>query len=235
MTICPHCDAKIGTLAIQTLDGHSVTGGWKCITLNCPKQLNGSSKATTATFWVSYAYAGGRMADFLASRNVFAARWVRQVRTVRTKGHAFHLNQHAEQLGDQVDGEDAPACVGGGVVHGFSFGSSDGGMAGSTTLCVGTVSRMLVGDGGWRPAWPGLTSSGQMDCQSSGRRILREISPPVIRSNIGASRINLSSGIPPLRQPCTEGGFTFKSFATAVVPPSRSIISLEFIGFRLKV
>ena len=90
----------------------------------------------------------------LAAYDVFAARWVRQVLPARTEGHAFHLDQHAKQLGSQVDGEDAPARVGGGVVHGFSFWSSDGGMAGSTTLCAGMVSRMLVGEGGWRPAWP---------------------------------------------------------------------------------
>lgn len=37
MSICPYCDAKINALTIRTHDGYSLDGGWKCITLDCPK------------------------------------------------------------------------------------------------------------------------------------------------------------------------------------------------------
>jgi hypothetical protein len=126
------------------------------------------------------------------------------VRTVRSEGHAFHLDQHAEQLGDQVDGKDAPARVGGGVVHGFSFGSSDGGMAGSTTLCAGMVSRMLVGEGGWRPAWP---------------RLLIKISG---RTNF--KNMSLAFGIFDVLHCETAASLTSQREATADVPPKASMI-----------
>ena len=68
------------------------------------------------------------------------------------------------------------------------------------TACSGTVSRILLVDGGWRPGSPNVetgsltrraakTSSGQSFCQSQGNISSRVTWPPVA-SSIGAPKWN---------------------------------------------
>src|SRR5471030_649436 len=136
-----------------------------------------------------------------------------------------------DQRGDFVLGfaaEVAAKLRGDLELHAISWVLADAqGGASTITAWSGTVSRMRLGDAGWRPAWPGsgagsvarrcasVASSGQIFCQSSGRRALREVVPSVACSIAK----QLSIGTPRSRQFPRRAGLTSIFSARAERPP----------------